>query len=641
MLPPEFVDRYSARPVPWGYGTYSDIVYRRTYARDDEDWSRTCQRVIEGMYEMQRRHATDWDEDHARRSAMEAYDYLWNMKWTPPGRGLWMMGTPFVMNRGVVEGLNNCAFISTEFITTEKGDIFRWFMEMLMLGVGVGFDTRGEYKFVVKNPSKIITRIVVVQDTRESWAESMESLVNSYIDGTEEIQFDYSKIRAAGEPIRGFGGVSSGYKPLEQLHIDARAVLDKNVGRPLSSRTLVDLFNLIGRCVIAGNVRRSAEIALGRADDTEFIGLKDYARNPDRASYGWTSNNSIILDSSPPSAAVNSLVASGEPGFIFTRNISKYALFGQDKYDNAVGVNPCGEQPLAHREMCTLAEIYMPRIGNLDEFKRVIKSAYLYGKTITLSASEISDGISRNIMSQNRRIGLSVTGVAQFLETHGYETAKMWLDEGYRQVQDYDAIYSNWLQVPQSIRTTTVKPSGTVSLLAGVTPGAHYRTARYMLRRMRIADNSPLLPELEAAGYHIEPDVVSAGTAVVEFPLDTGARGEEEISTEEQLNLAAMLQRHWSDNAVSITVKFDEDTTTEKLGEYINWARENLKTVSFLPRDGGDYEQLPEQRIDYNEYMGYVSSLRRSVSGLHIQHVEHDLNDQYCDGDTCEVQTVT
>ena len=64
----------------------------------------------------------------------------------------------------------------------------------------------------------------------------------------------------------------------------------------IGSRDIVDIMNIIGKCVVAGNIRRVAEIALGEANDTEFIHLKDYAKNPERMEYGWVSNNSIFAD---------------------------------------------------------------------------------------------------------------------------------------------------------------------------------------------------------------------------------------------------------------------------------------------------------------------------------------------------------
>ena len=166
-----------------------------------------------------------------------------------------------------------------------------------MLGVGVGFDTKGAGEIVVKGINKDRTEeIFEIPDTREGWVESLRLLLESYFHGTSPITFDYSKVRPAGEPIRGFGGVSSGPEPLMEVHEDIRKVLDKNSGEPITITTIVDIMNLIGKCVVAGNVRRTAEIVFGDPHNEEYLDLKNYKVNPHRDQYGWTSNNSIFAE---------------------------------------------------------------------------------------------------------------------------------------------------------------------------------------------------------------------------------------------------------------------------------------------------------------------------------------------------------
>ena len=108
------------------------------------------------------------------------------------------------------------------------------------------------------------------------------------------MKFSYDRLRPAGTPIKGFGGVSSGYQVLAELHEHFRNTLDPLTGEFLTVTAIVDLMNHIGKCVVSGNVRRTAEIAFGEADDQEYIDLKDYDVNPHRMEYGWTSNNSIL-----------------------------------------------------------------------------------------------------------------------------------------------------------------------------------------------------------------------------------------------------------------------------------------------------------------------------------------------------------
>ena len=139
-----------------------------------------------------------------------------------------------------------------------------------------------------------LEEIFEIPDTREGWVESLKLLLESYFHGTSPITFDYHKVRPAGEPIKGFGGVSSGPEPLKEVHEDIRKVLEKNSGEPITITTIVDIMNLIGKCVVAGNVRRTAEIVFGDPHNEEYLDLKNYKVNPHRDQYGWTSNNQYI-----------------------------------------------------------------------------------------------------------------------------------------------------------------------------------------------------------------------------------------------------------------------------------------------------------------------------------------------------------
>ena len=186
-----------------------------------------------------------------------------------------------------------------------------------------------------------------------------------------------------------------------------------------------------------------------------------------------------------------------------------------------MGGNPCLEQTLESYELCCLVETFPANHDSLEDYKRTLKFAYLYAKTVTLGRTHWS--VTNRVMLRNRRIGCSISGIAQFVAKNGIESLRQWCDEGYDAIQGYDKLYSDWLAIPRSIKTTSIKPSGTVSLLAGATPGMHYPESRFYIRRVRMSKHSELLPALEAAGYHVEPDVVDAkASVVVEFPVDVG-----------------------------------------------------------------------------------------------------------------------
>jgi len=282
-LSEHFVGKYKRKKAPFGFNGLGELVYNRTYSRlkadgKNEQWWETVQRVVEGTFNMQKKHIDShglgWNAWKAQHTAQEMYDRIFNMKFLPPGRGLWAMGTPITEEKGLFAALNNCAFVSTQNIVHEFSNPFCFLMDASMLGVGVGFDTKGEGTIILKGPNRE-RRIekCEIPDTREGWVESVRLLLDSYSMGTGEIEFDYSIIRPAGVAIKGFGGESSGPQPLIDLHGQIREALDAEIGQPISLTAIVDIMNLIGKCVVSGNVRRTAEIVFGESDSEEYLDL--------------------------------------------------------------------------------------------------------------------------------------------------------------------------------------------------------------------------------------------------------------------------------------------------------------------------------------------------------------------------------
>ena len=1359
-LSEEFVDSYRGKPEKFGFNGLGNIVFYRTYSRvkengEYETWTDVCARVINGMYSLLQDHARKnkrrWDSDKAQKDAQEAFDRMFNFKWTPSGRGLWMMGTPFIHERKTSEALLNCAFIGTENIKQEGGEIFEWIANMLMLGVGVAFDTKGAGEVLVSSPRNSASTYLV-DDSREGWARSIKVLVNSYLDGTDVALFDYSMVRKKGEPIKGFGGVASGPEPLMLCHDRIREYMNKNVGKKITSRTITDICNAIGACVVAGNVRRclpyyanvqtidgykkiadinvgdivvtggiankvtakidsgiqntliikhrfgalectpnhevavfnsignyvfkkaseimvgdrlvfdsigidgsdsilpefvnsqhpnstqiknfpttinsdlawligalhgdghigndsveisqemkyfsilkkiqrtmyesflvwgeihqsgnekmfryrfhsvslsswmkknvkrskesisvpefiksssrdvrfaylaglldtdgcirkssticavstiyldfardvvallaslgiaskintsikssyggevishevtvsgsrnkmiytmcvgshsesqkmnnssnngtidfsypknmltkdivdnlsnyhdggninigniqidckylptevlsvetseavqtydievenvhqfttdgivvhnSAELALGEANDQDYIALKNYSleENKYRQEIGWASNNSIIGDGVKQYGAIaENIRNNGEPGVVWLENIEKYGRMGEEKHDNAIGVNPCqpgfatvltpngirtfndisigdtiwsgkqwtkitnkqytgvkdvlvystnagefigtenhrvvqngakievkdaqeidlaygnvesidllnwqdvmdgmvigdgmvhkasnnkvvliigdndydyfeyksisslitkersgisnkawevkttitadelphtyertvpdrffygdkyvvagflkglftangcvngygkrielkqtslklirqvqqmlsslgirsyitttketrvvhkngeyvskksyalsisvdrykfaklvgfvqdyktfavtgetaaakntyeinkvtnlgkmpvyditveadehtywtggllvsncSEIPLASREECNLSEIYMQNMDDEYDFQRTIKFAYLYSKAITLTYEWITDSKSRKIMMKNRRVGVGTTGIAQFLGKHSVEDLVGWWDRGYKLIQSYDDRYSQWLGIPKSIRTTTIKPSGTVSLLAGATPGIHYPHDNFYIRRVRIQDDTPMLTALQYAGYKIEKDVYSANTSVIEIPIKVEGETSKNKTLWEQLQLASLAQRYWSDNSVSVTISFKpSDVTSEEIANAISLYAGELKCVSMLPiTEEGQYEQMPYESITKEKYEEMIGDITPIANLAEHMSIVNKMKDLYCENDSCVIK---
>tara|TARA_R110002110_G_scaffold209332_4_gene421750 strand:+ start:5541 stop:7526 length:1986 start_codon:yes stop_codon:yes gene_type:complete len=650
-LSDSFINNYKRKRAPFGFNGLGELVYMRTYSRlktdgKNEMWWETVQRVVEGTFNMQKRHidahSLGWNPWKAQHSAQEMYSRIFTMKFLPPGRGLWAMGTPLTEERGLFAALNNCAFVSTENIKDDLSTPFTFLMDASMLGVGVGFDTLGAGKLIVKGPNETRkTELCEIPDTRQGWVESLRLQLESHFLGTAPVEFDYSLIREEGVAIAGFGGVSSGPFPLQELHEKINEILGEAAGEPISITAIVDIMNLIGKCVVAGNVRRSAEIVFGDADSQEYLDLKNYEVNPHRAEYGWTSNNSIFAELGMDyTDACERVKLNGEPGFAWLENMQNYSRMnnGPDYKDHRVkGGNPCLEQSLESYELCCLVETFPSNHDSLEDYLKTLKYAYMYAKTVTLGKTHWPE--TNRVMLRNRRIGCSMSGLAQFISNKGLHELRTWMTEGYDSIQELDTMYSDWLAVPKSVKTTSIKPSGTVSLLAGATPGMHYPESRYYIRRMRLSITSPLIPALEKAGYTLEPAFGSEdSTLVVGIPVDVGEgiRTASELSLWEQLSLAAFIQKYWADNQVSCTVTFDPETEGDQIAPALDYFQYQLKGISFLPRlESGAYPQMPYESIDRETY----NSMLSEVGKLSFGRIKGDdvVAEKFCDTDVCQI----
>jgi len=643
-----FVRDYTGRQPDWGYGALSYFTFKRTYARNiegedrTEEFWETLKRVVEGVFTIQKMHCNHhrliWDNRRAQRSAQAMFMKMWNFKFLPPGRGLWAMGTPMVYEKGSA-ALNNCGFVSTKDIDKGLASPFCWSMDMLMLGVGIGFDTKGT-GCVIREP-KYTETIHVIPDTREGWIESVDVVLSAF-EGRALPKFDYSPIRDAGVPIKGFGGVSSGPEPLKKLHEALIELLTSRIDEELSSVDIVDIMNFIGRCVVAGNVRRSAEIAIGNIGDKWFITMKDPSLyKKELLSHRWASNNSVFVSADDDLSTCAGLTAiNGEPGYIFHDNIIKFGrMCDAPDYIDAdyAGMNPCVEQVLESYELCNVVETFPGNHSSAEEFLDTLKYAYLYAKSVALIPTH--DERTNAVMLRNRRIGLSHSGIEQAKEKFGTSAYyRNFCDEGYLTVQKWDKIYSRWLCISLSKRTTCVKPSGTVSLLAGAFPGVHYPHALHYLRSVRVASNSSLITPLLNAGYRIEPALTDPeGTSVVYFPIKENhfRKSKDDVTIWEQLNNAVMMQRYWADNSVSVTITFkpeEKDDVYEALEMY----RDKLKAVSFVPLMDHGYEQAPYAKITEEEYTTYYKSLKE-LKFTEAMSDEDRAADKFCTGEACEL----
>lgn len=607
-------------------------------------------------------------------------------------------GTEWMYERGSA-ALYNCAFTETKTLSDDAA----WTMDMLMCGVGVGHSTKFLDNPTYHQPLKNAVFTYEIPDSREGWVESIRLLIESYEkSGSPKVEFDYSAIRPAGEPIKGFGGTASGHLPLKKLHRQVRLFLERYTEGVISDTILVsNVMNAIGGCVVAGNVRRSAEIALGDPDDSDFINLKNYGHveylykcethgefyyhwqkweNPTptvncpecnergqavwddfghvsmyikgpadaRKRIGWMSNNSLILDDysdfneAVKPEIIDNIRANGEPGFFNLKNIQKYGRYGEKNPDKATGANPCSEIPLEDKEVCNLVEVFPSRCVDEDGkfspevFYNAVQLATLYASTISLLPTHNSE--TNEVIERNRRIGVSLSGIAKWVTDNSWTECITWMDHGYRLVKQANNRWNKEAGVVDSVRVTTIKPSGTISLLAGVPAGMHLPPYSRYIRRMRIGENTPIVPILQEAGVPYERDVMSDGTLVFEFPVDLGkVKGQKDVSMWEKAQTVVLLQKFWADNMVSNTIDFDPYKEGEHLGSLITHTLPFIKSMSLMPSYdfSKTYAQLPEEQTtleDINKRKKEIKNIDWSGFGGSDGH-----DSKFCTNDSCTI----
>jgi len=524
-----------------------------------EWWPDTILRVVEGTFSIRKDHYVKnhipWDESFWQHYARHFAVSMFKMEWLPPGRGLWAMGSEFVYNRGSM-ALQNCGFtvLGEEF---EK-DI-HWMMDALMCGVGVGFLPERQDDLKIFNPHG--TYEYVIDDSREGWIDSTLVLMQAYREpGLPKPKFIYDNIRPEGALIRGFGGVCSGAGPLIKFHKRIEELFEMYACEEWYDSVLLkaDLANCTGCCVVAGNVRRSAELCAGEID--EIIDLKQYAKYPHREAWGYMSNNSVFLENPEDFERLGEIakrvILNGEPGYINKVNLP-FGRIGKSmeglRLDKAIAFNPCGEQPLENKELCTLVETIPCRCGDDATWLKAVEYATLYASTVTLLPTHRLE--TNAVMLRNRRIGVGIINVSGWQDGIGTHKLIRNLRNGYERVRYINQWCNSEAGVPEAIRVTTIKPGGTTPNLPGENSGFNRPNFEFMLRRVRVSRSSPLRPLLLRANVPHEVDINEPNeTDVFEFPVFK--KNFKKVSLWEQAAMLVLLQREWSDNAVSNTLNF-------------------------------------------------------------------------------------
>ena len=726
-----YIDQVKQNVTPH-WGELGWVTYKRTYARwlpeknRSENWDETVKRVIEGNINLDPRLKDSPSTEVVNELTNEAKDLfklVYGLGATPSGRNLWVSGTDYQKRNG--DSLNNCWFIAIrpqqygdshivpDYLGQKQKAVsmpFSFLFDQLMKGGGVGFSVvQDNIKKIPAVDNKIDLTIVIdkksasyadsvklgatdkaewakqnedksdyiyynLPDTREGWVLANARLIDMHFNQTNsenktKLVLDISRIRPYGAKIHGFGGTASGPMPLVEMLFDINNIINNRVNSNLASVDCTDICNLIGKTVVAGNVRRSAELALGTSTDQDFITMK---QDKDKLyHHRWASNNSVAIDSkfNEYEPIANGIRENGEPGIVnldLSRNYGRIIDGYQKDIDGDVeGTNPCGEISLGNGEPCNLFEVF-PYIAEQEnwDLKDVFRLATRFAKRVTFSDYDWE--ISRNIIYKNRRIGVSMSGIQDWLlndlghrvvtgfedstdEETGAKVKKPIYDPqgikmvtaAYQAVIDADKEYSKTLNCNESIKHTTVKPSGTVAKLAGASEGMHFHYAGYLIQRIRFQASDPLLKALDACGYYSEPDIYSPNTTCVEFPLRAAHADSKNfasagtVSIEEQFATQAFLQTYWSDNAVSCTVTFQSDEG-DKITSLFKQYRHVIKSTSLLPYYGGSLKQAPKEPIDKEKYEERKAQITGDVAQVFAEQNDDQKDLELVDQTDCE-----
>ncbi len=602
--------------TPWGPLGY--VTYKRTYARrlnennansKTEEFENTVDRIVKASDKQLKVGFSPEEEKRLK-------EILLGLKGSVAGRFMWQLGTKTIDRLGLMS-LQNCAFT----VVNEPIRPFTWAMDALMLGSGVGYNIQREYVYELpklKRKVRIVRKDTndadfIVPDSREGWVKLLRKTLESHFITGEGFTYSTICVRGKGTPIKGFGGVASGPEELCWGIREISKLLNSRAGKKVRPIDCLDVMNIIGYIVVAGNVRRSAQIAIGDYDDIQYLEAKRW----DLGIPNWRamSNNSVVCNDITllPEQFWEGYNGNGEPyGLINLKLSREIGRTGDTNYPDpdVAGYNPCAEQSLAPFETCCLAEIHLPNIKSQEELIEV--AIYLYRINKHSLALPCHAKETEEIVNKNMRMGIGITGYCMATEEQ-----QSWLEETYKELREFDVHYSKEKGFPPSIKLTTVKPSGTLSLLSGVTPGAHPGYSHYHIRRIRMASDSALVQVCKQNGYKVEfqrnfDGSDDTNTVVVEFPckFPENTVVSKDMKALEQLELVKKLQTEWSDNSVSVTIYYRKEEL-DGIKEWLNSNyNNNLKTVSFLLHSEHGFDQAPLEEIDRQKYEDMVKSVK-------------------------------
>lgn len=536
-----------------------------------------------------------------------------NLEVMPSMRAMMTAGP--ALERDPMAGFN-CTFVAIDDVRA-----FDEILYILMCGSGVGFSV--ERQFIANLPTVAETFVntditIVVKDSKAGWANAFRELLALLYSGTVP-KWDVSQVRAAGEPLKTFGGRASGPKPLVDLFKFAISTFKGAAGRKLTSVECHDLVCKIADIVVVGGVRRSALISLSNLSDDRMRHAKGgqwWVDNPQRAlannSAAYTERPEMELFMKEWLALVES--KSGERG-IFNRAaaVKKAVESGRRDATKIIGVNPCAEITLRSAGVCNLSEVVIRHEDTLADLLEKVRLATIIG---TYQSMLTNFRYVRNIWKKNqeeeRLLGVSLTGIMDHpVLSQTSEESVMWLKAMKATAIETNQVWAEQLGIAPSAAITTVKPSGTVSQLVDSASGIHPRYAEYYIRTVRADKKDPLAKLMREQGFPVEdcvskPDTTDIFSFPVECPSHAVMRNDR--TALEQLEHYLMFQTFWSEHNVSITV-YVKDHEWLGVGDWVYRHFDRLAGVSFLPHSDHSYKQAPYTECTEEEYVALLQSM--------------------------------
>lgn len=618
----------------------SEFVYTRTYSRwiDDlnrrETWPETVDRVINFLKE-ERGDKVPEKVFKKLRKYMLSFDVL------PSMRLVWAAG-PAAKSDSTA--LYNCSFLPVDSVESFAETLY-----ILMQGTGVGYSVQSKFTEKLPIVSKVdysarMINKIQISDDKKGWADSVKELMFALYKG-EDIEFDYSIIRPKGARLKTMGGRASGPEPLVKLHAFIRDVFSKAQGRKLTPLECSDIMNEIAEIVVVGGVRRSSEICLSDLDSEEMRSAKDWPFPPRR----FMSNNSAVYEEKPSAVKFlkewTSLAASGtgERG-IFNLSGARKTAPKRRNSSMISGTNPCGEIMLRENSFCNLSTIIVKENDDLDTLLDKAETASWIG---TIQSSFTHFPYLRSVWKENceeeRLLGVSVSGQMDNPAILTADALKAMKTKAIK----INKRAAKTLGINESAAITSVKPEGTSSQLTNSGSGLHVWYSPYFIRRYRISGTDPLYRLMRDSGFEFKPEngqtEENAQTWVVSFPVKAPetAKFRKDVTAIDQLEWYKHVQTNWCEHNASCTIYVKENEWLE-VG---NWVYQNwdiINGVSFLPYDGGHYEQAPYEEITEEKYNKLLKLLPKIDYSLLSTYEKEDSTEgaksYACVGDKCELK---